>query len=140
VKFLDTNGNVGIGTTSPGDDLHVVGESRLQPSSGTGYGRSEIIAKICPYSAYGNLVWGTYFTPPIYTSGEIIIGSVNTGAAYGYMAKLYWSFGGTDRMFVAEEKLGATKFDWQLVGDTIQVQDTYNYATEIVGYVTYVKQ
>ena len=93
-----------------------------------------------PHTTFGYNVWGNYFTPPVYTSGEIIIGSVNTGATYGYMAKLYWSFGGTQRLFVAEEKLGEAKLDWQLSGNTIQVKDTYNYSTEIVGYVTYVKK
>ena len=133
-------GNIGIGTTAPADRFHVAGESRLQPSSGSGYGRSQIIPMVSVKSAYGYNVWGNYFTPPVYTSGEITIGAVNASAAYGYMAKLYWSFGGTDRMLLAEEKLGATKLDWRLNGDTIQVMDTYNYDTQIVGYVTYLKQ
>ena len=137
---VSTGGNVGIGTTAPADRFHVAGESRLQPSSGSGYGRSQIIPLVSVKSAYGYNVWGNYFTPPLYTSGEITIGAVNASAAYGYMAKLYWSFSGTDRMFLAEEKLGATKLDWRLNGDTIQVMDTYNYDTQIVGYVTYLKQ
>lgn len=135
---ISKEGNIGIATSSPSAKLHIKGNQKIQASTGQGATTKMVIPEITPRVSFGNANWGTYFSPPLSSSGEILIGSVNTGALYGYFAKLYWSFGGDDRMFIAEEKLGDSKFDWRLNGNNIEVRDTYNYNTQIVGYVTYV--
>jgi hypothetical protein len=94
-----------------------------------------------PHSDFGYNVWGNYYVGARATSGRIMVGSVNTAAAYVYLAYIHWSFGGSnsDAIYV-EVLLGAGKLDWQLTSantstPTIQVKDTYNYGTQIVGQV-----
>jgi hypothetical protein len=94
-----------------------------------------------PHSDFGYNVWGNYYVGARSTSGRIMVGSVNTAAAYVYLAYIHWSFGGSnsDAIYV-EVLLGAGKLDWQLTSantstPTIQVKDTYNYGTQIVGQV-----
>ena len=138
---ITSSGNVGIGTTGPGEKLEVVGKTLQRPASGSGYAAVEVIPALSP-PVGGD--WQDYWTPPAYTSGEIIVGAVaSKSGEYRHLTKLYYSNNETNDTpgnvtLLVEGKIAASMVSFQASTNKIQIKNTYGYQIEVVGRVTYV--